>query len=82
VLLRSILRTKFSAQLGRLQFNGFCCNHFCTQLLYVCFSVKVVLGTMGIPAPLTKEMAAGVLDSFAAAGHQQVDTAIMYQGGQ
>jgi hypothetical protein len=36
---------------------------------------------MGIPAPLTKEMAAGVLDNFAAAGHQEVDTAIMYQGG-
>lgn len=43
--------------------------------------VKVILGTMTIPAPLTKELAREALELFAARGHNEVDTAIMYQGG-
>ncbi|KAG5176149.1 aldo-keto reductase family 7, member A2 [Tribonema minus] len=37
---------------------------------------------MGIPSPMTKELASEALQIFKAAGHSDLDTAIMYQGGQ
>ncbi|CAM9231442.1 unnamed protein product [Ectocarpus sp. 12 AP-2014] len=44
--------------------------------------VATVLGTMSIPAPLDAEATREALDYFAARGFDQIDTAIMYQGGK
>lgn len=43
--------------------------------------VATVLGTMSIPVPLAAPATREALDYFAAAGFDEIDTAIMYQGG-
>lgn len=44
--------------------------------------VATVLGTMSIPVPLDAAATREALDYFAAAGFDEIDTAIMYQGGK
>eukprot|EP00904_Undaria_pinnatifida_P003317 jgi/Undpi1/12987/HiC_scaffold_7.g02651.m1 len=44
--------------------------------------VATVLGTMNIPNPLDEGAARQALEYFSAAGFDEIDTAIMYQGGK
>lgn len=44
--------------------------------------VATVLGTMSIPNPLDVSATREALDYFAKAGFEDIDTAIMYQGGK
>lgn len=44
--------------------------------------VRTVLGTMSIPQQLDLEDTVRALEVFREAGHIEVDTAIMYEGGQ
>lgn len=44
--------------------------------------VATVLGTMSIPNPLDVPATREALDYFAKAGFEDIDTAIMYQGGK
>lgn len=41
-----------------------------------------MLGTMNIPNPLDEGAARQALEYFSAAGFDEIDTAIMYQGGK
>lgn len=43
--------------------------------------MATVMGTMSIPNPLHASATREALDYFKASGFDQIDTAIMYQGG-
>lgn len=43
--------------------------------------IRTIFGTMSVGDPLHQQKAQQVINLFQKAGHQEIDTAIMYQAG-